>query len=177
MAQQVTEVDDAETLSVSELFESPRFIPLVGLRLVLGGMILFAGLGKVSEWPFEASGYLANINPASPVSGLYGAMASSSALMEIINVVVPATQLLIGVAVITGICVRLAAVGGAMQMMLFYLGGWSGEFLSLFGSTLIYAVGFLTIAALGVGRLAGGDRYIEQLSVVQNNPKLRYLLG
>jgi thiosulfate dehydrogenase [quinone] large subunit len=178
MAQQVNSVvDDTEALSVSEVLDNPRLVPLVGLRVVLGGMILFAGLGKVSEWPFDAAGYLANINSASPVSGLYGAMASSPVLMDIINVVVPATQLLIGVAVITGICVRLAAVGGAIQMMLFYLGGWSGEFLSLFGSTLIYAVGFLTIAALGVGRLAGGDGYIEQLDIVQNNPKLRYILG
>lgn len=155
---------------------------IVMLRATIGGMILFAGLGKVSEWPFDAAGYLANVDPASPVSGLFAAMASNAALMEIVNVVVPATQLLIGAALILGAFVRLAALGGAMQMMLFYLGGWSGEFLALFESTLIYAVVFLTVAAFGAGRVLGLDAYIEQIQVggealVERFPKLRYVLG
>ncbi|VTT87921.1 unknown [Halorubrum sp. DM2] len=155
---------------------------IVLLRATIGGMILFAGLGKVSEWPFDAAGYLANVDPASPVSGIYAAMASNAALMEFVNVFVPVTQLLIGAALITGAFVRLAAFGGAIQMMLFYLGGWSGEFLSLFGSTLVYAVVFLTVAAFGAGRVLGLDAYIENVEVggqalVEKFPKLRYVLG
>ncbi|CDK38938.1 DoxX family protein [Halorubrum sp. AJ67] len=155
---------------------------IVLLRATIGGMILFAGLGKVSEWPFDAAGYLANVDPASPVSGIYAAMASNAALMEFVNVFVPVTQLLIGAALITGAFVRLAAFGGAIQMMLFYLGGWSGEFLSLFGSTLVYAVVFLTVAAFGAGRVLGLDAYIENVEVggqalVERFPKLRYVLG
>src|SRR6056297_122970 len=79
---------------------------IVLLRATIGGMILFAGLGKVSEWPFDAAGYLANADPASPVSGLYAAMASNAALMEFVNVFVPATQLLIGAALLAGAFVR-----------------------------------------------------------------------
>jgi len=155
---------------------------IVMLRATIGGTILFAGLGKVSEWPFDASGYLANIDPASPVSGLYAAMASSPALMEFINVFVPATQLLIGTALVLGAFVRLAALGGAMQMLLFYLGGWSGEALALFDSTLVYAVVFLTVAAFGAGRVLGLDAYIETLAVggealTERFPALRYVLG
>ena len=155
---------------------------IVMLRATIGGTILFAGLGKVSEWPFDASGYLANIDPASPVSGLYAAMASSPALMEFVNVFVPATQLLIGAALVLGAFVRLAALGGAMQMMLFYLGGWSGEALALFDSTLVYAVVFLTVAAFGAGRVLGLDAYIETLEVggealTERFPALRYVLG
>ncbi|GAA0542684.1 DoxX family protein [Halorubrum ejinorense] len=155
---------------------------IVLLRATIGGMILFAGLGKVSEWPFDAAGYLANINPASPVSGIYAAMASNAALMEFVNVVVPVTQLLIGLALIAGAFVRLAALGGAMQMMLFYLGGWSGEALALFDSTLVYAVVFLTVAAFGAGRVLGLDAYVEQIQVggqalIEKFPALRYVLG
>ena len=155
---------------------------IVLLRATIGGMILFAGLGKVSEWPFDAAGYLANIDPASPVSGLYAAMASNAALMEFVNVFVPVTQLLIGAALITGAFVRLAALGGAMQMTLFYLGGWSGEALALFDSTLVYAVVFLTVAAFGAGRVLGLDAYIERIEVggqalVERIPALRYVLG
>jgi len=145
-------------------------------------MILFAGLGKVSEWPFDAAGYLAHVDPASPVSGLYAAMAASPALMEVVNVFVPATQLLIGTALILGAFVRLAALGGAMQMTLFYLGGWSGDALALFDSTLVYAVVFLTVAAFGAGRVLGLDAYIERLEIggealTERFPTLRYVLG
>lgn len=156
---------------------------VVALRFLLGGMILFAGIGKVTGDPFDASGFLVHgVDPASPVSGLYAAMAGNAALLEIINVVVPATQLLIGVALIFGGFVRLAALGGALQMTLFYLGGWEGDVLALFDSTLIYAVLFLALAAFGAGRILGADRYIEQLRIggqtlVETYPKLRYVLG
>lgn len=155
---------------------------IVLLRALIGGMILFAGIGKLTGEPFSAAGYLANVDPASPVSGLYAAMASSPALMELINVVVPVTQVLIGVALIAGAFVRLAALGGAMQMTMFYLGGWAGEFLALFDSTLIYAAVFLTVAAFGAGRILGLDAYIERIEVggtplIERFPATRYLLG
>ncbi|WP_418282203.1 DoxX family protein [Halorubrum sp. DTA98] len=165
-----------EAHSLSALF-------IVALRALIGGMILFAGIGKVQGWPFDASGYLVHgVDSASPVSGLFAAMAGSPLLMEIINVVIPITQVLIGVALIAGAFVRLAALGGALQMLMFYLGGWEGELLALFDSTLIYAIVFLTVAAFGAGRILGVDAYIERLDVggqplVERYPKLQYLLG
>jgi len=146
-------------------------------------MILFAGLGKVTGEPFDASGYLVHApDAASPVSGLYAAMGATPWFVEFANVFVPATQLLIGTALILGAFVRLAALGGAMQMMLFYLGGWTGEALALFDSTLVYAMVFLTVAAFGAGRILGLDAYIERLEVggealIEKLPALRYLLG
>ena len=159
---------------------------VVALRLVMGGMILFAGLGKfafISGESFNASGYLVHgVSAASPVSGLYAAMAASPALMEIVNVMIPVTQVLIGVALLVGGFVRLAALGGALQMFAFYLGGWEGQLLATFDSTLIYAIVFLAIAAFGAGRILGADKYIEQLEIsgeplVEKYPKIQYLLG
>lgn len=155
----------------------------VVLRVLIGGMILFAGIGKVTEWPFDAAGYLVHgVDAASPVSGLYAWMATVPALMEVINVVIPVTQVLIGVALIAGGLVRLAAFGGALQMIAFYLGGWEGDMLALFDSTLIYAAVFLMVAALGAGRILGADAYIEQLTVggqklIERYPRLGYVLG
>ena len=156
---------------------------VVALRFVIGGMMLFAGIGKYTGEGFDASGYLVHgVDAASPVSGLYAWMAGSGMLMEFINVIIPLTQVLIGVALIFGGFVRLAALGGALQMTAFYLGGWEGEILALFDSTLIYAVVFLAVAAFGAGRILGADRYIEQMQVggeklVEKYPKMRYLLG
>ncbi len=159
---------------------------VVALRFVMGGMMLFAGLGKyafVSGEGFDAGGYLLHgVDPASPVSGLYAAMAGNAVLLDVINVVIPATQVLIGIALIAGGLLRLAAFGGALQMFAFYLGGWEGQWLALFDSTLIYTVLFLALAAFGAGRILGADRYLEQLEVggqqlIERFPKLRYLLG
>lgn len=155
---------------------------VLALRLFMGGMILFAGLGKLTGDGFNAYGYLANRPDASPVSGLYAAMAESVLLIDVINFIIPVTQVLIGLALLFGVFVRLAAFGGAMQMMAFYLGGWEGELLALFDNTLIYAVVFLALGAFAAGRIVGIDRYIERYRVgeqrlVDRYPKLRYLLG
>ena len=159
---------------------------VVLMRFVMGGMILFAGLGKIAfvsgGSAFDAQGYLLHRDSASPVSGLYGAMAESAMLVDVVNVIIPLTQVLIGLALIFGAFVRLAAFGGALQMTAFYLGGIEGEWLALFDSTLIYAVVFLALGAFAAGRILGLDAYIEQLEIggvplVDRYPKLRYLLG
>lgn len=159
-------------------------LSIVALRVVVGGMILFAGLSKYADGPFDAAGYLSNIDPASPVSGLYGAMASIAALMDVINVIVPSTQVLIGIALIAGAFVRLAAIGGAIQMIAFYLGGWPlvDGVLAAIDSTLVYAVVFVAVAAIGAGRYMGVDSYLERLEVggealIERVPALRYVLG
>lgn len=177
MSETETDTVELDELGTVDVSGGKISAGIATLRVLLGGMILFAGLGKISEWPFDAAGYLANIDPASPVSGIYGAMASMPALMEIVNVVVPATQVLIGIAFIAGGFVRLAAIGGSMQMLLFYLGGWSGDILALFDSTLIYAALFIVLGLIGAGRVYGADAYIEELDIVQDNPTLQKILG
>jgi len=67
-------------------------------------------------------------------------------------------------------------------MLMFYFGGWEGEFLALFDSTLVYAFVFLTVAAFGAGRILGLDGYIETIEVggeplIERFPVARYLLG
>lgn len=151
---------------------------VLALRLVMGGMIFFAGISKLTGDPFDASGYLVHgVDSASPVSGLYAEIAATPWLLEFTNFVIPTTQVLIGLALIFGGFVRLAALGGALQMIMFYLGGWEGDWLAFFDNTLIYMVVFLAIGAFAAGRIVGIDRYLENHSLVERYPKLRYLLG
>ena len=157
---------------------------VVLLRLTMGGAFLGAGLGKLAIFSgdsFNAAGYL--MGSEGPVAGLYASMAANPALMDVVNVVVPATQILIGLALITGAFVRLAALGGAMQMSMFYLGSWdvAGP-IGFVNSDFVYLMVFLAIGAFGAGRILGLDRYIEQLEVggqalIERYPKLRYVLG
>ncbi len=157
---------------------------VVGLRLTMGLAFLGAGLGKLTVFagePFDAAGYL--MGSEGPVAGIYAAMAANPAFMDVVNVVVPATQILIGLALVAGAFVRLAALGGAMQMAMFYLGSWDvGGPLGFVNSDLVYLIVFLAIGAFGAGRILGLDRYIEQLQVggealIERYPKLRYVLG
>ena len=159
---------------------------VVLLRVAMGGVMLFAGLGKIALIPggeaFSASGYLANVHDASPVSGLYAAMAGSPLLLDVINILIPLTQVLIGLALLVGVFVRLAALGGAIQMGAFYLGGWEGEWLAIFNSQLIYGLVFLALGAFAAGRVLGLDGYLEQLDVqgtplIERFPRLKYVLG
>lgn len=157
---------------------------VVLLRVVMGGAFLGAGLGKFALFagePFDAAGYL--LGSEGPVAGIYAAMAANAALMDVINVVVPISQVLIGLALIVGAFVRLAALGGALQMAMFYLGSWdvTGP-LGFVNSDLVYLVVFLAIGAFAAGRILGLDRHIERLEVggeplIERYPKLRYVLG
>ncbi|XVH30325.1 DoxX family membrane protein [Haloferacaceae archaeon DSL9] len=153
---------------------------VVGLRLLMGWIFLTAGIGKLAGG-FSAAGYLANVDPASPASGIYAAMAANPALLEVVNVAVPVGQILIGVGLLVGGLVRLAAFFGAIQMLAFYAGNWdvANGFVN---ADLVYAAVFLTLAALAAGRYLGVDGLLERYEVdgeplVERYPRLRYVLG
>lgn len=158
----------------------------VGLRVLIGWVFLSAGLGKLLGG-FTAQGYLANVDPASPLSGVYGAMAASPTVIAVVDVAVPVGQVMIGLGLITGTLLRLAAFFGAVQATAFYFGNWdmSGAYEVLMGfvtSELIYVAVFLAVAAMAAGRTYGLDAYIERYEVdgeplVERYPRLRYVLG
>ncbi|WP_245998411.1 DoxX family membrane protein [Halalkalicoccus subterraneus] len=159
----------------------------VGLRLLMGWIFLTAGIGKLTGEPFDAAGYLANVDPTSPTAGLYGAMAANPMLMDLINVAVPWGQVLIGLGLLVGGLVRVAAFFGALQMAAFYFGNWelAGAYEVLTGfvtSELVYLAVLVAIGALAAGRYWGLDAIIaryerEEVPVAERYPRLRYLLG
>ncbi|SFS33794.1 DoxX family membrane protein [Halostagnicola kamekurae] len=148
---------------------------IVGLRLVMGWVMLSAGWGKFTS-DFSAYGYLSNVDPASPASGIFGAMAENASMMAAVDVIVPATQILIGLALLAGLFVRLAALGAATQMVLFYLGSWDVAGGAV-NDQFVYAAVFLALGAFAAGRVLGADRYLEEHSLVERFPSLRYVLG
>ena len=148
---------------------------IFGLRLLMGWVMLAAGWSKLVG-DFSAYGYLANVDPASPASAVFGAMAANGTLMAAVDVIVPVTQVLIGVALLAGAFVRLAALGASIQMVMFYFGSWDVAG-GLVNDQLVYAAVFLALGALAAGRILGVDRYLESHPIVERYPKLRYLLG
>jgi len=158
---------------------------VLSLRLLFGYAFLHAGWTKMS-WvageSFDAQGYLLHAVPdASPLVGMFTWMGSTAWFVDFVNVAVPYGELFIGLGLIVGAFVRLAAFFGATMMLLFYFGNWSVEH-GVVNSDLAYALVFLAIAAFGAGRILGLDALIERYEVggqplVERYPRLRYVLG
>ena len=157
---------------------------VLALRLMMGYAFLHAGLGKLlAAEPFSAAGYLANVpaSAGSPAAGLFASMAATPWFVDFVNVAVPYGQVAIGLGVLFGALTRLAAFWGAFMMLMFYFANWDVAH-GFVNGDLTYLVVFLTVAALGAGRILGLDSYIEEYEVggtplVERWPTLEYVLG
>lgn len=162
---------------------------LLGLRIVMAWVFLQAGLSKMAEGGFSdplawsSTGFLENaIAGANPLSGLFTWFANYGAIVDPLVIF---GQILIGLALLFGAVFRFAAMMGALQMFFFWTAAWQGGLMEGFpmahgwfvDSTFVYLLLLFGLGAWGAGRIAGLDAKLEQSSLVQNNPWLRYLLG
>jgi thiosulfate dehydrogenase [quinone] large subunit len=144
------------------------------LRVITGWWFFHAGVTKLLDvgLGFEAAGYLNGMSGTT-----IGPLATFLAgFPDIIGALVPVLETLIGLALMAGLLVRLAAFGGAFFMTMFWVGNGgfahgvvNGDFMGL--------LLFLTMIVLAAGRYYGLDAIVEQTDFVQNRPRLKYLLG
>ncbi|MFC6954399.1 DoxX family protein [Halorubellus litoreus] len=157
---------------------------VLALRLMFGYAFLSAGLSKVLEGAWTAQGYLAFGAAANgnPLAGMYAWMADTTWFLAFIDIAVPFGQIAIGLGLIVGLLVRLAAFFGAFMMTMFYFGNWAVEH-GFVNSDMAYVLVFLAIAAFGAGRIIGLDRYVETYefadgqTLLEKYPRLDYILG
>ncbi|WP_254768571.1 DoxX family protein [Salinilacihabitans rarus] len=156
---------------------------VLALRLMMGFAFLYAGIEKVLEAGWSAQGYLANVAAVNgnPLEGMFAWMAATPWFVEFVNVAVPWGELLIGLALLVGVAVRLAAFFGAFMMLMFYFGNWGVEH-GLINGDFAYMLVFLAVAAFGAGRILGLDAIIERYEVdgeplIEKYPRLDYVLG
>jgi len=157
---------------------------LLSLRLVMGYVFLSAGIEKVLDPEWTAGGFLVGaVDDANPFAGIFAAMADGWLwLVDPLNVW---GQVLIGIALLAGAFVRLAAFGGALMFVLYWLTQFQGGLMAglpvengfVVTYHLVYALIIFGIAAFGAGRILGVDAKLEETEVVRTNPWLRYLLG
>ncbi|WP_436926917.1 DoxX family protein [Halosimplex amylolyticum] len=156
---------------------------VLALRLMMGYAFLHAGLTKVLESGWAADGYLvhAAATNGNPLGGMFLWMGTTDWFVAFLNVAVPWGELLIGLGLIVGALVRLAAFFGAFMMLMFYFGNWSIEH-GVINGDFAYMLVFLAVAAFGAGRIVGLDALIERYEVggealVERYPRLEYVLG
>ncbi len=151
---------------------------LVIMRFAVGWWLLHSGLDKLFNWPFDA-GWFVGGAAAGTTLGPVVTLFSDGALLAFTNVAVPIGQFLIGLGLVLGALTRMAAFFGAFLLMFFYFingetGAWAhgvitGEFLGIVICGMI--------ATIGAGRVLGVDAYLARTDFVQNNPRLRYVIG
>lgn len=151
---------------------------LVVMRFAVGWWLLHAGLDKFANWPFDASWFVGG-QAAGTSLGPFVTLFSDGILLTFTNFAVPIGQFLIGLGLIVGALTRTAAFFGAFLLTFFYFingetGAWAhgvitGEFLG------IVILGM--IATVGAGRVLGVDAYLVETDLVQEHPRLRYLMG
>jgi len=157
---------------------------VLSLRLMMGWAFAYSGFTKiVAAEPFDAGGYLefSAATNGNPLAGLFAWMGSTPWFVEFANVAVPWGELLIGLGLLVGAVVRLAAFFGALMMLMFYFGNWDIAH-GVINGDFAYMLVFLAVAAFGAGRILGLDAYIENYEVggeplVEKYPALDYILG
>ncbi len=145
------------------------------LRIITGWWLLHAGLGKLLT-----DGLSYSYGPIF-MKGLEGTSVGPLAvwmgenLAFLIEPGVPILQILIGLGLIFGVLTRLAAVGGVFFMTFFWIGGDFGH--GIVTGELLGLLLFTALIVFAAGRHYGLAPYIESTDFVENNPRLRYLLG
>jgi thiosulfate dehydrogenase [quinone] large subunit len=144
--------------------------------VIAGWWFLNAGLDKVlaEGVTYDTTGWLEMGTQGSVLHPMFEWFALNAAFVP--NLLVPWGQIAIGLGLILGILTRLAAANGMLLATFFYLGnaGWGHGFVT---SELFGVMIFGTILVIGAGRVYGGDAYLENLELVEQHPRLRYLMG
>jgi thiosulfate dehydrogenase [quinone] large subunit len=162
---------------------------LVGLRVVMGWVLLQGGLTKLvtyldgnPENNWTAAGYLANAIPeGNPLMGMWSEMAGS----PLVDILVMWGLTLTGIGLIIGAFVRWNAFWGAVMMLMFWAAALEGGLFAglplahgwVVDDHVVYAMLLFGLGALGAGRILGLDATLEQYDVVKRNEWLRLLMG
>ena len=131
-------------------------------RVGLGILFFYAGITKVINPDWSAGGYL---NSAKTFPGLYQWFASAGNIGWI-NFVNEWGLTLVGLALITGLLVRWASLGGILLMILYYLPILQfpivGEHSYIVDEHIMYITVFLVLISSNAGTFWGLDSWLQK---------------
>lgn len=150
-------------------------------RIVIGIIFLWAGLEKLLGsgpegfsaagflqfgtngtlgWPF-VSGEVAEGTVFNPTHDFWAGLAANASMMTIVNFLVVAGQLGIGIGLILGIFTRFSAAMGTLMMIFFFFAAWEFEF-GIVNQHLTYGLVTLFLGYIGAGKYFGLDGLIGE---------------
>ena len=165
-----------------ELTENHAVALLAGLtRLSLGWVFLWAFLDKTFGLGHETASKDSWLNGGSPTKGFLG-FAAAGPFKGMYNDLAGQTWvdwlfmlglLGIGVALLAGVFMNVAAWAGTVLLVLMWTAVLPPDNNPFMDDHLVYALVLLTLAALGAGRWLGLGAWWERQDVVQKHPVLR----
>lgn len=168
------------------------FLPILVLigRVLFGFFFLWSGLAKVihnGEWmgfgwwkgsadkPAELFTFL-NYGTG-PFKGLWVAVAGNGTVMDVLSVLIPVSQVLIGIGLLFGILTRLSFFSAGLMMLAFYSVNLWPLYNPFLNEYIFYIGIFAVLGALGAGRVVGVDAWLEEQPFVKKHPWLSWVLG
>ena len=145
---------------------------LTVLRLMVGWVFLGAALRQIPDAGWSAAGFMSR---AANFSGFYNFL-STPPLINVIDALIPWVHLLLGLALILGVFMRLAAVVGTVLMILYLLPRI--EFPAVFTDAhIFYALIMIYLASVGAGRFWGLQNWVDGLLPAERHPRMRAVLS
>jgi thiosulfate dehydrogenase [quinone] large subunit len=150
-------------------------------RLSLGWIFLWAFLDKTFGLGFATESKNAWIDGGSPTNGFLS-NAPTGPFKGVYNDIAGATWadwlfmiglLGIGVALVAGVAMRIAAATGALLLVLMWTAVLPPENNPFMDDHLVYAIVLVLLAALGAGKTLGLGTYWEKLPIVKRFPILK----
>lgn len=150
------------------------------LRVSMGWVFLFAAIWQIPDANWSAAGFLDNASLFPQFFNFF----TSPEVLPIINLIIPWAHLLIGLGLIFGLGMRLASLGGATLMFLYYLPRLDGFMVGpnnfIVEYHLVYTLIIIYLAVIGAGRVYGLEglllRFPKLNTRLKRNPVTRSLL-
>ena len=154
---------------------------IVLFRVSIGWVFLFAAIRQIPDPEWSAAGFMSG---AKTFPAFFQLMASPP-FLPLIDALIPWAHLLIGLALILGIGMRLAAVGGAILLFLYYLPRLEFPMVGpnnfIVEYHLVYALLIIYLAAVRAGRVFGLEGWLEKQPAardyLEHHPALRATLA
>ncbi len=150
---------------------------LAAVRLSLGWIFVWAFLDKMFGLGHDTPSAKAWVNGGNPTAGFLGKATTgpfASAYQSIagatwVNVAFMAALAAIGVALMLGVAMRLAAAGGALLLVMMWTAVLPPANNPFMDDHLIYALVVVTLALTSAGRTLGLSRRWESIPVVNRH--------
>lgn len=148
------------------------------LRVAIGWVFLWAAIRQIPDAKWSAAQFLAG---AKTFPGFY-AFFLQPEILPITNVLVKYGHLLLGLSLMTGVCVRLSSGFGALLLMLYYFPRLDFPYVVsptyfIVEYHLVYALLLVYLGAIRAGRIGGLENWIASFEPFRSHPRLRAWLS
>jgi thiosulfate dehydrogenase (quinone) large subunit len=156
-----------------------QLVTMVALRVLIGWHLLYEGVSKLLNPGWSAMGFLKESQWI--MSGFARWITSHGSVLATVDFLNVWGLIAIGLGLILGLCTRLAAISGAILVLIYYLNNApiigieysipaEGNYL-IVSKTLIEGVALLVLTVFPTGSIVGFDGILARFKNIKNHIK------